>query len=222
MDADSGRVCPGRKRFPTSGLGSAAAAPLEPTKRGAGRMLSGAGAARWTRSPRPSNAPAGSGDAKEGTLGVVRSLTTAPKGERASVRPAPGALLFLETHPTLEIQRSRKFRKRNCKRVSRSLGAVSQASRRRLCTPDTRDAVKAKRPSQWRSLRRVTIRVPGAPPSVFYAERAPAPSRSTNPSGGSGAVVGRVPAASRFLPPPAPSYKKGKLGPCENPEECSL
>lgn len=105
MDADSGRVCPGRKRFPTSGLGSAAAAPLEPTKRGAGRMLSGAGAARWTRSPRPSNAPAGSGDAKEGTLGVVRSLTTAPKGERASVRPAPGALLFLETHPTLEIQR---------------------------------------------------------------------------------------------------------------------
>lgn len=69
MEADSGRVCPGRKRLPTRGLGSAAAAPLEPTKRGAGRMLSGAGTAREAGSPKPSNAPAGPGNSEEGTLG---------------------------------------------------------------------------------------------------------------------------------------------------------
>lgn len=58
MDLDSGRVCPRRRQFPISGLGSAAAAPLEPTKRGAGTKLSGVGAERGAWSPRPSKAPA--------------------------------------------------------------------------------------------------------------------------------------------------------------------
>lgn len=146
--------------------------------------------------PNPPTRPRGR-ELRGGDAGVMSADYCTERGTSIR-RTSAWRPLFPESHPTLETQRSRKFRKRNCRRISRSLGTVSQASRRRLCTPDTTDAVKAERPWQRRSLRTATFRVPGAPPSAFYAERAPGPSRSP----GSGAVVGRAPAASRFRPRP--------------------
>lgn len=209
---------------PWARIRSGRAAGADKTRCGANALRSRDCARGWK--PQTLQRARGARELRGGDAGVMSADYCTERGTRIP-RTSAWRPLFPQSHPTLETQRSRKFRKRNCRRVSRSLGTVSQASRRRLCTPDTTDAVKAERPWPWRSLRTATFRVPGAPPSVFYAERAPAPSRSP----GSGAVVGWAPAASRFRPrpppptihtPPVPSYRKGKLGPCENPEECSL
>lgn len=229
MDADSGRVCPRRKRFPTSGRGSAAAL-LEPTRRGAGTVLSGAGAARGPGRPRPSTAPRGPGmqrgDARGGA-GAGKKSGCRTKRE-TSLRPAsPWRPALPGIPPTPETPRSRKFRKRNCKQVSRSLRTGSQASRRRLQTLHITNAVKDKPPRESgdRSARH-PARPRGTSPGFLHV-RVPSPGplgrpNSPFPGSGGGAVVGGAPAASGFLPPPAPPHKNGKLGPCENRVECSL
>lgn len=142
MDPDSDRVSPPPKWFSTRGLRSAEAAPLEPTNCSTGTEVSEAGSARGAGT-RPS--PAEPKQANRGTPGWVRSLLQHRKGNDPHGHPlAPSP--FPESHPTTETQRSRKFRNRNCKHVSRSLGTVSQASRRRLRTPHNANAVKGRSP----------------------------------------------------------------------------
>lgn len=218
MDADSARVGPGRKRFPTSRLRSAPAAPLEPTKRGAGPTLSGAGAARGAGSPRPGTRPRDPGTQRRGRWGGEKSDYCTERGTSirttSAWRPAlPGI------PPNSRNPKIRKFRKRNCKRVSRSLGTVSQASRRlsALRTPQMPSRPSA--PGGGDRCARPPSASPGHLPR-FFTRKGPQP-RPATPA--PARVPGRWSAGLLpRLPPPAPSYKKGKLGPCENPEECSL
>lgn len=211
MDPDSGRVCPGRKRFPTGGLGAAAAAPLEPTERRAGRKLSGAGAARGVGALAPRARPRGPGARRTGRRGGEKSDYCAERG--ASIRttsPRRRALPGIPPHSANpKIPKIPKAKlQAGLQKFGNGLAGLPASSPH----SDTRVAVKAERPRRWRSLRTATSRVPGPPPSVFYAERAPARSRSPGP--GSGAVVGRALAARRgssllpLLPP-----RKGNLGP---------
>lgn len=115
------------------------AVPREPTGGGSERAFWAGPTARLWGPGKPSRG-----------AGRAISVTPAPKRGRGSSRPAPGALPFPESYPTRETQRFRKSRKRNCKQVFRSLGTVSQASRRRLRTPDT-SAVKNEGPCERRS-----------------------------------------------------------------------
>ncbi|XP_039726968.1 collagen alpha-1(I) chain-like [Pteropus medius] len=168
-------------------------------------------AAQGPRSPGPaparaggrtrSHAPPGSKDAKRGRPGAEVPLRRGKGSERA--RPAlPGI------PPDSRNPKVPKIRKRNCKQVSRSLGTVSPASRRRPRTPDTTSAVKGGRPGGGDRSARPPCTSPGHRPPASGAPRVAlgAP--------GSKAVVGRV--------PPAPSRKKGKLGPYEKPVTRSL
>lgn len=124
----------------------------------------------------------------------------APKGTRPA-RPAPGALPFPESHPTLSTRRSRNSGKRNCKPVSRSLETASQAPRR-VRTPRTQSRMSG--PSEWSSRRKVALRCSRAPPGFFTRNSL----QSRFQEG-----VGGAPTSSPFRPPPAPPHEKGNLGP---------
>lgn len=185
-------------------LGSAA--PPEPTTQRRGRAVPGACTGRGARSPTRSHAPAGCRDAKRGHPGAELRLRRGNGNECRAPRPWRPALPGIPPNP--REPKVPKIRKRNCRQVSRSLGTVSPASRRRLRIPGTASAVKGGPPSTS----------PGHLPR-FLTRKGPQPPVSGAPrvalgAPGSEVVVGRV--------PPAPSRKKGKLGRCEKPVACSL
>lgn len=207
MDADSGKVCPRRRRFPTSGFGSAAAAPLEPTKRGAGTRLSGAGAARGTGSPRPRNTPArgvqggNAGDARVAEKSdYCTERTEDARGQPLAPCPSRNPTQLSEPKDPENSESETASRSPEVwKRPPRLSGVVSGLWLRRMCS-------RASTPKNgWRSLRSHPPRPRDTSLVFFFFTR-----KSPQPRFPAGTC--RALASSRFLPPPAPP-PKGNLGP---------
>lgn len=189
MDPDSGKVSPCRKLFPTRGLGSTAAAPLESKKRSTGTVVSGVVAA-WA-GPRAraiqTRPPVRAEEAKQRTPGWVRSLTTAPRGERGtSIRTASSWRLALpgippnSRHPQIPQILKAKLQAGLQKFGNRLPGFRASS----LYSPTT-NAVQDRRP--WG----VTI-APSRPPStapgrfpVFFTVKVPSPGPPERPESSS-------------------------------------